>query len=657
MDDEQQAAEAVAADTGPVPEDKRPYSEYLANILARKSEFEKGWWKRAENAQKFYDAPDSDDEAKRTPFNIVYANTEILLPALYSATPTPDCTGRAKTEIATACAQAAEKMLHWLLDDNTPGQESFDSAMEGATLSALVPGAGGVRLRHYPGDSRPVRWEEFKFNQLVWAKCSKWSRAPWIAFIHVMRRDEIVREFKLSEEEQALLNGGSQASDTATDEKNAETIVVYEYWNKATRETCFLCDGYEPVCLSLITDDPLALPGFYPTPGLLTLVRKPGDMDPTPLLDYYYNQAEELNRVTVRLNRVLSAIRVRGAYDSQLGDVMQRVLAAGETENKLEPINRIDMQQGSLEDRIWLLPIDKLIIVAQQLYAARQQIMSVIYQITGLADIVRGASVASETATAQELKNKWGTLRLKRMQRTVQLYIRDLLRLAIDATAAVTPPVVWMEATGLPYKLEEAKQQDMLRYQQVAQQAQAAGQQPPPPPPDVPSWETIVSTLADDTKRSFAIDVETASTVDSEDKADVTAFMGAFAQVMQGLEPLMALGPQGAEAAKTLVLAILKRFRLGREVESAFRQLQAPPPAAPGADPKLEADKQKAQLELKVAQEQHAVEMERLAMEKDKIRMERELMVAKHQAAMMKAMTPPVPPQPAAPGARPRPPR
>jgi hypothetical protein len=44
----------------------------------------------------------------------------------------------------------------------------------------------------------------------------------------------------------------------------------------------------------------------------------------------------------------------------------------------------------------------------------------VIFQLTGIADIMRGSSQASETLGAQEIKQAWGTMRLKRMQKEVQ---------------------------------------------------------------------------------------------------------------------------------------------------------------------------------------------------------------------------------------------
>jgi hypothetical protein len=71
----------------------------------------------------------------------------------------------------------------------------------------------------------------------------------------------------------------------------------------------------------------------------------------------------------------------------------------------------------------------------QQLYVAREACKQVIYEITGIADIMRGQTNASETLGAQEIKPTWGTLRLKRLQREVQRYSRDLLRMMLEIAA------------------------------------------------------------------------------------------------------------------------------------------------------------------------------------------------------------------------------
>lgn len=632
------------------------YSQLLNSVQERKKKFEQGWWKRAEAAEKMYTSPTSTDQAEVVAFNILYANTEILLPSLYSSTPRPDVTAR--WDAPKEPAMAAERLLTVLIDNNTPGSESFDMAVEGAVLSALVPGAGGVRLRNYPKPQPQLKWEEFKYNSFLWGYAQKWSKVPWIAFMHSLTKDELKAQFNLSDAD----IGKIPADEEDSTGKKPTTWWVYEVWDKKTKKICYLCDAVRGKECLREEDDSLHLAGFYPTPGPLTLVRKPKDLDPSPLFDYYRNQAEELNRVTVRLNKVLAALRVRGAYNSLFGDAFKDILSEDSGENSLVPTKFALNPEVGLDKQMWMMPLEKLVQVAQQLYTARQSILQVIYQLTGLADIVRGASVASETATAQELKNKWGTLRLKRMQRTVQHYVRDLLRLAVDAATVAYPIPQWAAITGLQFPTAKEKQQAVLAYQE--QRMLAGPDQPPAPPPPIlkaMTWEDVLSKLTDDTLRTYIIDIETSSTLEvdaAHDKEEVVELMQAMQGLGAGLAPLISLGPQGLAAAKSITLAIFKRFKLGREVEATLKDLPTQPPQPPGQEnaaevekAKAATEKMKAQAEVEVMQMEMTLKREEHAMKMRELQRKEQMDLAKHQQQMrqmvFQAANPPPPRPPA----------
>lgn len=585
------------------------WQKWVERVEGRISAFDSGWWRMARKANDMYEAKEGDNS---NPFNILYANTEVLLPSLYSATPKPDVAARwdSPPEAATAC----ERLLTTLIDPSCSAYESLDSAMQGTVLSALVPGLGGVRVRAYPGTVEPLRWEEYKFDQFVWGYARKWTKVPWVAFLHPMTKEDIVSEFELSPEAAAEIQVPTQEEqDTKKgQEKGEKTHYVYEVWIKSQRTTVFLCPNYKPLLLRQV-EDVLRLDSFFPTPRPLALVRKPGSLEPTPIYEYYRSQAEELNRVTVRLNKVLSALKVRGVYNPLIGTDIEQILSDDNMENGLKPSNvPQDLSGKGFEGQIWLMPLDKLTSVAQQLYQARLNILNVIQQISGLADILRGATVASETATAQSLKSKWGTVRLRRMQREVSLYVRELLRMALDAATSVLPPEEWRRMTGLPFLFAQEKAQLGVQVQQLMQVDPQTGQPAAPPPPQLlqklqqPSWEELLAALADDGGRGYIIDIETDSTVDTEagqDKQEVVEFMQGFAQLMQAMGPLAQLGPSGLEAGKSIVIAVAKRFKFGREVIASFKNLDmTQPPQNQKQDSAGAAKAQAAQAEMAIKQ-------------------------------------------------------
>ncbi len=582
-------------DTAAHEADEKRLQEFAADALdavkTREQEFSTGWWKTGETASELY-CSEPKKESETSPYNILYSNTEVLLPSLYSATPKPDVRTRFKGMQLKPLPEMIERFLTVASDPGQPGEDHFDMAMADAVLSSLVPGLGYVRIRYVEDKSFPLVYESGHFKTILWGKASRWAKVPWLAFKHQMKKEQMVEQFQLKPEDVAV----NYKPSTETEEEK-DDCCVYEFWDKKTRMVYFLCEEWMPKLLKH-SEDPLGLVGFYPTPGLLLLTAKPGKLSPTPLYVYYKNQAEELNRVTVRLNKVLSAIRVRGAYSSLMGKDLERLLEDSELENALIPASETALlaQGGGFDKLIWMLPIEKLITVAQELYKARESIKQVIYELTGISDIIRGSSVASETATAQDLKAKWGTVRLRKMQKIVGDYARDLFRMSVDCGSDHIPPEKWKEITQLelPTAQEKSVAQQQLAYmQQQIPLMQQMGQTPQPPDPKLlamaqsPSIEELLAKIKADANRTFVVNIQTNSTVDldtSQDKAEVSEYMNAMGQLMSGLQPLMALGPTGIDAMKGILIAVSQRFKFGIDVSEVLGKLQAPPP--PQEEPK-----------------------------------------------------------------------
>ena len=613
---EEDPAEALAK------ENSQRASAFLDLIHAREKEFEAGWWKTAENAYSIYSTDTKNQPAADTPYNILYSNTEVLLPSLYSATPKPDIRARFKDQKLKPLPDIIERFLTIAVDAGAPGAETLHGSMLDCTLSSLVPGMGFVRLRLRPELAFPLTYESGHYKNLIWGKAARWAKVPWIAFKHLMKKEQLFEQFDISKEDEV----GYTASPEDQDEK--DSCVVYEVWDKASRTVLYVSEEWTEKHLKTV-EDPMGLQNFFPTPGPLILTAKPGKLSPTPLYNFYRNQAEELNRVSVRLNKVLSAIRVRGAYNSLLGEDLKRMLSSDELENELIPAQEAGLlaQSGGFDKHIWMLPIEKLITVAQELYKAREAVKQVIYELTGISDIIRGSSVASETATAQGLKNKWGTVRLRRMQAIVSDYARDLFRLSIDCASDHLSAQQWKEVTQVELPLQAEKAAAAQRMQQL-QQMQAMAPQPPqmpgqPPQPAnpelqqlqqllaQPAFEEVLSAIKSDQHRTFVINIQTSSTVDldtAQDKAEVGEFMNAMGQLMAGLQPLMGFGPTGIEAVKAILIAVCQRYKFGLDIVDSLTGLQMPPPPPPeppkGPPPPspLEIQAQHAEAQMRLAE-------------------------------------------------------
>jgi hypothetical protein len=514
--------------------------------------------------------------------------------------------------------------------DNDESEEGGETAPE-----SQEP-AESVQSEYVCGEEVP--WDRFRHG---YAK--KWKDVPWVSFEHDYTREELKADFppEIVAQLPEITAGAGEDEDSeftegdgpASERKGAKIVKVFEIWDKSSETVIFISPLVKDLVLKSVPD-PLKLSGFFPCPRPLVFLDKMSSLVPVAPYSLYEEQAKELNRITTRINRLLSMLKVRGFYDGTLQGIEQ--VLKGEDGDLVPVENAAAMQQGqTLDKAIWLIPIDKIITVLQQLYTARPLIKSVIFEISGIADVMRGSSAASETLGAQKIKESWGTLRLKRAQKAVARYARDCLRIMAELGIRHFSQETLQGMTGLPYPTDGQKQQIQATLQQAVmygdqQQAAQLAQQA-----QQPSWGQVLALLGDDIQRSYRIDIETNSTVDAEateDKENIAELLNAISQFLNGVGPLIQEGMMPFEIAKNMLLAIVRRFRFGPDLEDQLKQMQAPQPKP---DPKVEAaqmkgqqDAQKHQLDMqamqaKMAFEQQKMQME-LELEREKLAMERQ---------------------------------
>ena len=149
--------------------------------------------------------------------------------------------------------------------------------------------------------------------------------------------------------------------------------------------------------------------------------------------------------MTDRIDGLVKALRVRGVYDASQ-PALQRLLTEGDN-NTLLPVDKwmAFSEKGGLIGSIDLLPLDTLSNALLQCYRARDEIKNQIYEITGISDIVRGQTAASETATAQQIKGQYAGLRLRAMQEDVALFASELFQLKAQVICTKFQPATIMQ--------------------------------------------------------------------------------------------------------------------------------------------------------------------------------------------------------------------
>jgi hypothetical protein len=614
----------------------------IQNALER----EKKYRQTGQMCVDLYEAKNPDD----TPFAILYSNVEVLAPAVYNARPVPVVQRRYKDSdpLGKAVADVSTRSLKYLIDTESANYDGFDDLMQPAVLDGLLTNRGLTRFK-FVGQEGPmsecvygeaVRWDKFFHGY-----ARTWKKVPWIGFEWDMTEAEIRSNFPdvaVDFRNMMDLSDDSKEPEPKDQLKGVKLAKVYEVWDKRTRKVYFFsaCHTKGPLRMA---EDPLGLLNFFPIPKPLNFMRKVTTLVPTPLYMHYKQQAQELNTITLRLKAIIKAIRFRGAYNSAVEGIEKMLNAE---DNEMVPVENVQsMPDGTGMDKLlWVVPIQELAATAQSLYQQREGIKQVIYEITGISDILRGASVASETATAQNIKNQWGSLRLKRMQKEVQRYCRDALAIMLEIACNRFEMDTFKQMTGAPYMTEAEKQQVQMGLQQQQMQAQMAAQQQPPmqappggppmqqqppappPAPEVPpeilnmlqqpSWEAIYGLMQNSVAVHYKTDIETNSTIDAEaaqDKQDIAELLNALSQFLNGLGPLVKDGTMPFEIAKEMLLTISRRYNFGMHLEDAIQAMKAPQAAGP--DPAMQIKAETAKIEAQAKAQQTQLDMQLSQME------------------------------------------
>ena len=426
--------------------------------LAKKRE--KKFRQDAKRVVAIYEAEKREDNS----FNILYANTETLLPACYNQMPRPFVDRRFKDAdpLAKQGSTAVERLLIYLQDSGNSDYDTFDKLMEQAVLGGLVPGRGLTRFKYEPhfesapnpvgdqaaeagggaaaeeesgeegaGDKvlatgedqaagervsyETVCGQDIAHDDVLFGWARRWIDCPWVGFRHEMTDEDVAVSFglewveklkfdfpaKVDEEGNRMSGKGDEDSEDA-ERGSQKTCEIWELWNKETKEVSFYAASYKEGMVKKVPD-PLGISGFFPCPEPLQFLLKRDKMTPTPMYILYEQQAKELNRLTTRINRILNALKVRGFYDGTMQG-LQELLT--KDDNTFIPVKQVaSLQQGqNLTNSFTFMPLGELITVLQQLYLARDQLKGTIYELTGISDIMRGETVASETLGAQKLE-------------------------------------------------------------------------------------------------------------------------------------------------------------------------------------------------------------------------------------------------------------
>ena len=591
--------ETVKGDIGTDPKDV--VSRWTREI-ALAGAHEKAWRDRAEKiVQKYRNDKKSAEDNKddNAAFNVLFSNTEILRGVMYQKTPSPDVRRRFldKAPVAREASIVLQRALSFAMDS----AYDFDELANGIVEDALLPGRGMAVVDYKPTmseDGQTVVYQEVTCKHIEWdmvriSPAKRWNKVRWIAFGELLTRRDLVSQF--GEEGKACTLDWSPKDEKGEEEKEEffKRALVWKVWDKRTRKVIFISKGSPEKPLKEV-EDPLGLEGFFPCPRPIYSVKTSNSMIPIPEYLQYQNQAHELEMVTERIDALTDSLRRRGVYDAAYPEIEK---LAGAGDNEFIPIENFNnlVEKGGIDKALWQEDVQKTAEVLLRLYDQRDRVKQVIYEITGISDIVRGVTKANETLGAQELKARYANVRVGPRQKEVQRFLRDLLRLMGEIIGEKFTPEILSMITG----------------RQVTPE--------------------VAQVLRSDKLRGFSIDIETDSTIQPdamEEQKNRTEALRSVVEFMIAAVPAVQSGQIPIDAAKELLLFGLRGFKLGPQLETmleaiggdgneTMRPEQKPDPAMEEAKGKLQLEGQRLQQDGQTAQMNAQVKQMELAQAKE----------------------------------------
>jgi hypothetical protein len=688
---------------------QRSQAYWLAEVKRAERHFEK-WIERGNKLLRLY-RKQRDAESTTRQYSMLWANTEVLKPSIYARAPKPQVSRRFRDRdpIGRTASELLERAATYECE-----RMNLDAKLRNVRDDVLLPGRGICWARYEadieevddPGEdvSDTPNTEEYPppavpsisgqrtcidyvpWRQFLHGPARTWDEVPWVAKISYMSEEAGKKRFGDRWKDVALDHGATSKENGFQDEQAVEKglkskATVYEIWCKRTQKVHFIAKSAPDVLEE--GPPPLNFDGFWPCPPPVYATITTDSLIPIPDYAYYLDQAEEINDLTNRIAALQDGLKLVGFYPAggpeDVSTAMEKALSPS-TQNLMIPVSSwaAFSEKGGKGSIEWL-PIVQVVEAIRACIELRNQLVQDVYQISGIGDVMRGATDPNETLGAQQLKSQYGSARIRDRQQEMARFSRDCIRLISEIIAEHFDPMRVMQMANM-VPPPPPRPTAMLGHnggppmdsmaqmgappvptppggvppmQQPSSPLQMAGSmQPPPPDPamiehqkKVMELEAAFKLLKDEKLRGFRIDIETDSTIQPDEDAEKSRrveFVTAVGGLMQQALPVIQVAPELSDMLGEILIFTVRGFRAGRTLEDAIEQgmeamkkrLTQQQQAGPPPDPKAEAMKAQAQIAQQKAQADTQIQGQKLQMDGQKAQAELGLKQQTSQADM-----------------------
>jgi hypothetical protein len=587
-------------------------SKAWLNLLQESEDAFEDWNQHCDNIDRQFALLSRLSQMARTKeIQVFWANMEVIKPAIYAKAPIPVVVPKFKdrrpvyqqaSEVMERCCTVAFDLTR-INDLMLLVRDDVAMTNRGVAWCRYESAGDG----YYSSERVCI---DFKGRRDFLHSISRnWREVTWVAAASYLTRSEARErfskysgdayqqcEYKVDKDSKEI--GGAD---------NRERAKFWEIWHKGSRRVCWVAEGCEDI---LDDDEPhLDLQNFFPCPKPAYGTCQRGSLVPVPDVMQYRDQLEEVNLLTGRIHALSDAVECKGFYPAgggELADAIQTAIKLKSDGVTLVPLANWGSFGGTKDPLLWI-PIDMISATITALVMLRKQIVDDIYQITGLADIMRGDTDPNETLGAQQLKTQYGSSRIRDKQGELARLARDLVEIVSEIITEKfdDATIVEMSQTQLPQQKDVERQMEQLS-QQMMQIQQHMQMQPPQQPQQPgqpsasqggqeqlqqimqqmqqelqklqqqPTIEQVLTFLKDNRAKSFVLDIETDSTIVADENAEKqrrTEFVQMLGGLMQQLGAMVAADPANAKFCGEVLKFSVAPFRASRQLDGAIDEM------------------------------------------------------------------------------------
>jgi hypothetical protein len=427
--------------------------QWINTIAVYEREF-KRWEGRVEKILKRYrDDVRINRDNGGARLNILWSNVQTAVPAVFSRLPKPDVSRRFKD--TDPVGRVAALILERALEFDTEHYSDFRSSMRECVLDRFLGGRGATWVRYEPhmravqpdGDQVTEDTDEAPQEELEY-ECAPADYVHWRDFGHTVARtwEEVTGVWRrVYMDRPALVErfgeelGNAIPLDTKPEDLKKSSggdtqyeALIYEIWDKTTSKAMWLSKSLGKILDERqvgVDPDLPKFDNFWPCTRPLYATLTNDSLVPVPDFTLYQDQANALDILSDRIEGLIKALQVKGVYDASI-PTLARIFTEGENGTLMPVTNWAAFaEKQGLKGALDVVDLTPIFNALKACYEAAEQQKQQIYEITGLADIIRGQSDPNETAAAQKLKGSFGSMRLRSMQSDVAQFATEILQL------------------------------------------------------------------------------------------------------------------------------------------------------------------------------------------------------------------------------------